>query len=71
MAYHGDKGKLNGGGPIWAIFDAEAATREKWKPEPPQVDPEGYFFNADTLAELAGKIAQVLRPAADEHNFCG
>ena len=30
MAYHGDKGKLNGGGPIWAIFDAEAAAREKW-----------------------------------------
>src|SRR5258707_6674349 len=29
MAYHGDKSKLNGGGPIWAIFDAEAATSEK------------------------------------------
>jgi urocanate reductase len=56
MAYSGDKSKLNGGGPIWAIFDAEAATREKWKPEPPQVDPDGYFFRADTLAELAGKI---------------
>jgi succinate dehydrogenase/fumarate reductase flavoprotein subunit len=56
MAYNGDKSKLNGGGPIWAIFDAEAATREKWKPEPPQVDPDGYFFRADTLAELAGKI---------------
>jgi succinate dehydrogenase/fumarate reductase flavoprotein subunit len=56
MAYHGDKSKLNGGGPIWAIFDAEGATREKWKPEPPHVDPDGYFFRADTLAELAGKI---------------
>jgi urocanate reductase len=56
MAYHGDKSKLNGGGPIWAIFDAEAATREKWKPEPPHVDPDGYFFRADTLVELAAKI---------------
>jgi succinate dehydrogenase/fumarate reductase flavoprotein subunit len=56
MAYNGDKSKLNGGGPIWAIFDAEAATREKWNTKPPQVDPDGYFFSADTLAELAGKI---------------
>ena len=56
MAWHGDTSKLNGGGPIWAIFDAEAVTREKWKPEPPHVDPDGWFFKADTLAELAGKI---------------
>ncbi len=56
MAYNGDKKKLNGGGPIWAIFDADAATREKWDPKPPKVDPDGYFFSADTLAELAGKI---------------
>ena len=28
----------NGGGPIWAIFDAEAVAREKWVPEPPFVD---------------------------------
>ena len=56
MAWHGDTSKLNGGGPIWAIFDADAVTREKWKPEPPHVDPDGWFFKADTLAELAGKI---------------
>ena len=56
MAYNGDKKKLNGGGPIWAIFDADAAAREKWDPKPPKVDPDGYFFSADTLAELAGKI---------------
>ena len=48
MAYNGDKTKLNGGGPIWAIFDADAVAREKWKPEPPHVDPDGYFFSADT-----------------------
>jgi hypothetical protein len=47
----------NGGGPIWAIFDADAVTRERWEPKPPNVDPEGYFFFADTIAELAAKIA--------------
>ncbi|HEY6257643.1 MAG TPA: FAD-dependent oxidoreductase [Xanthobacteraceae bacterium] len=56
MAYHGDPTKLNGGGPIWAIFDADAAAREKWDPKPPHVDPDGYFYSADTLAELAPKI---------------
>jgi succinate dehydrogenase/fumarate reductase flavoprotein subunit len=56
MAWHGDAGKLNGGGPIWAIFDADGAAREKWDPKPPHVDPDGYFYSADTLAELAPKI---------------
>jgi urocanate reductase len=56
MAYNGDKTKLNGGGPIWAIFDADAVAREKWKPEPPHVDPDGYFYSADTIPELAAKI---------------
>ena len=47
----------NGGGPIWAIFDADAVAREKWNPESPFVDFEqGFFFKADTLAELAAKI---------------
>jgi urocanate reductase len=56
LAYNGDKTKLNGGGPIWAIFDADAVMREKWKPEPPHVDPDGYFYSADTIVELAAKI---------------
>ncbi len=56
MAWHGDKSKLNGGGPIWAVFDADGAAREKWNTKPPNVDPDGYFFSADTIAELAGKI---------------
>ncbi len=56
MAYSGEPGKLNGGGPIWAIFDAEAVAREKWNPKPPNVDPDGFFFGADTISELAGKI---------------
>jgi hypothetical protein len=47
----------NGGGPIWAIFDADAVTREKWTPTPPNVDIDaGFFFSANTLAELAKKI---------------
>jgi hypothetical protein len=43
-------------GPIWAIFDAEAVKREGWKITPPYVDPEGYFFSAKTLVELAAAI---------------
>ncbi|HXQ50507.1 MAG TPA: FAD-dependent oxidoreductase [Stellaceae bacterium] len=47
----------NGGGPIWAIFDADAVAREKWTPAPPDVDAEGgFFFTADSLSDLARKI---------------
>ena len=47
----------NGGGPIWAIFDADAVTREKWNPKPPNVDVKaGFFYSADTVADLANKI---------------
>jgi len=47
----------NGGGPIWAIFDADAVGRENWHPEPPNVDfAGGLFHRADTLADLARKI---------------
>lgn len=56
LSYSGDPNKRNGGGPIWAIFDAEAVTRQRWDPTPPNVDPNGYFYSADTLAELARKI---------------
>ena len=54
MGLNGGTG--NGGGPIWAIFDADGAKREKWNCEPPHVDPNGYFFSANSVAELAGKI---------------
>jgi urocanate reductase len=64
MAYNGDKTKLNGGGPIWAIFDADAVAREKWKPEPPHVDRDGYFFSADTIPELAANIKNPYQKAA-------
>jgi urocanate reductase len=57
MQWSGDPNKLNGGGPIWAIFDGEAVTRQRWDPTPPNIDPgNGYFFVADTLAELARKV---------------
>jgi hypothetical protein len=47
----------NGGGPIWAIFDADAVQRENWMPEPPHVDTAaGFFFSAGTLGELAARI---------------
>jgi hypothetical protein len=54
MAINGGTG--NGGGPIWAIFDADAAKREKWTCEQPHVDPDGWFFSATTVAELAARI---------------
>jgi hypothetical protein len=47
-----------GGGPIWAIFDSDAVKREGWKVTAPYVDyKEGYFFSADSIMELAAKIA--------------
>ena len=47
----------NGGGPIWAIFDADAVTRETWQPHPPNVDiAAGFFFRAESIAELARAI---------------
>lgn len=53
----GKNGKTNGGGPIWAIFDADAVVREQWEPRPPNVDPNGWFYSADTIADLARRIA--------------
>ncbi len=48
---------VNGGGPIWAIFDADGVKREDWIVEPPHVDiAGGYFYTAETLDDLAGKI---------------
>jgi len=49
-------GTGEGGGPIWAIFDAGAVKRENWICAPPYVDPNGWFFSANTLADLAPKI---------------
>jgi hypothetical protein len=44
-------------GPIWAIFDSAAVTREGWTVTPPYVDTvNGYFFSASTLTALATQI---------------
>jgi hypothetical protein len=57
MRWTGDPNRLNGGGPIWVIFDAAAVKREGFTPEPPYVDRAGgFFFSADTLEELAAKV---------------
>jgi urocanate reductase len=58
----GKDGQPNGGGPIWAIFDADAVSREAWDPKPPNVDPNGWFFTADTLSELAAKVKNQYQP---------
>jgi succinate dehydrogenase/fumarate reductase flavoprotein subunit len=55
LEWSGDPKRLNGGGPIWAIFDSDAVRREEWQVRPPYVE-EGYFFVADTLEELARQI---------------
>jgi succinate dehydrogenase/fumarate reductase flavoprotein subunit len=62
MAWRGEANKLNGGGPIWAIFDHDAVERQGWNPVPPHVDPSGYFFAADTLGELARRIENEFQP---------
>ncbi len=55
MGLNGGTG--NGGGPIWAIFDADAVVREKWNVEPPYVDRQaGFFFSGSSIAELAARI---------------
>jgi succinate dehydrogenase/fumarate reductase flavoprotein subunit len=47
----------NGGGPIWAIFDADAVAREGWKPLPPHVVCYGgFFFTSDSIEALAARI---------------
>jgi succinate dehydrogenase/fumarate reductase flavoprotein subunit len=47
----------NGGGPIWAIFDADAVAREIWEPTTPHVDIDGgFFFSAESIEALAAEI---------------
>src|SRR6267154_1945700 len=54
LELNGAKGE--GGGPIWAVFDADAVKREAWTCAPPFVDPDGWFFTGESLKELAGRI---------------
>lgn len=49
----------NGGGPIWVVFDADAAKREKWTCEPPRVHDSlsGVRINAKTeIIDLLGQV---------------
>ena len=43
-------------GPLWAIFDQDSAVRAEWPLRFPYVADNGYYFNADTIEELAAKI---------------
>jgi succinate dehydrogenase/fumarate reductase flavoprotein subunit len=60
-----DAAMADGGGPVWAIFDSEAAKREKWELAAPKVDPK-YFFSGNTIAELAENIVPKIPPATLE-----
>ena len=44
-------------GPVWAIFDQAVAERRNWPLRYPYIADDGYSFKADTLEELAAKIA--------------
>lgn len=45
------------GGPLWAIFDADAVKRHEWIIDDISVDvADGRFFKANTIEELAEKI---------------
>jgi succinate dehydrogenase/fumarate reductase flavoprotein subunit len=77
MGLNGGTG--NGGGPIWAIFDAEAVKREGWNPKPPHVDMDaGFFSTGGTIEQLAERIrsrhqmkpmpASTLRETVERYN---
>ena len=44
-------------GPLWAICDQDAVERTGWELRYPYVSDNGYFFQADTIEDLAEKIA--------------
>jgi len=43
-------------GPLWAVFDQDAVERTGWELRYPYVSDNGYFFQADTIEDLAKKI---------------
>lgn len=62
LAHDPGSGHLNGGGPVWAVFDAGCAAREGWTLAPPYVDPNGFFFEEGSISELAGRMCNALSP---------
>ena len=45
-------------GPLWAIFDQDAVDRTGWELRYPYVADNGYFFQADTIENLAKQIVE-------------
>jgi hypothetical protein len=43
-------------GPLWAVFDQDAVDRNGWELRYPYVSDNGYFFQADTIEDLAEQI---------------
>ncbi len=43
-------------GPLWAIFDQDTVERTGWSLQFPYVADNGYYFQADTIEELARRI---------------
>ncbi len=43
-------------GPLWAVFDQNAVERNGWDLRYPYVSDNGYFFQADTIEDLAEQI---------------
>lgn len=43
-------------GPVWAIFDQDAVERGGWNLDYPFTADDGFFFQADTIEELAFKV---------------
>lgn len=54
----GSRGPNYTSGPVWAIFDQAAVDANGWEIRPPYIadPPDGNFFKADTLAELARAV---------------
>jgi len=43
-------------GPLWAIFDQDTVERNGWELRYPFVSDNGYYFQADTIEQLAEKV---------------
>src|SRR5262249_10929213 len=56
LAWTGDPKKLNGGGPVWAIFDTDAEVREKWQGNARPGGPAGNILLADHREGIARKV---------------
>ena len=67
MAYNGDPNKLNGGGPIWAIFDSDAVVRERVESKAAQCGPAVFRERCDAEG-TGGQHQQSVPEEADAGN---